>query len=161
MSNDTVATNRRAWHDYFIEDTFEAGIALKGAEVKSLREHHVSVQEAYALVEGGEVWLYNMHIAPYKPARQEGLDPYRRRKLLLRKSEIRRLNRAVQQKGYTLVPLKIYFTSRGYAKVLLGLARGKRQYDKRETIKERDFQRRAERDLRDHQGRQTDTRGPK
>ncbi len=153
MADSTVATNRRAWHDYFIEDTFEAGLALEGPEVKSLRERHVSIQEAYATVEGGEVWVHNMHIAPYKPARQEGLDPYRRRKLLLRKSEIRRLNRAVQQKGYTLIPLKIYFTSRGHAKVQLGLGRGKRQYDKRETIKERDFKRRAERDLRDHQRR--------
>ncbi len=153
MSNGTVATNRRAWHDYFIEDTFEAGLVLEGPEVKSLREHHVSIQEAYAAVDAGEVWVYNMHIAPYKPARQEGLDPYRRRKLLLRKSEVRRLNRAVQQKGYTLIPLKIYFTSRGYAKIQLGLGRGKRQYDKRETIKERDFKRQAERDLRDHQRR--------
>ena len=149
VSNGTVATNRRARYDYFIEDTFEAGLALKGAEVKSLREHHVSIQEAHAALEGGEVWLYNMHIAPYKPASQEDLNPYRRRKLLLRKSEIRRLNRAVQQKGYTLVPLKIYFTQRGYAKVLLGLARGKRQYDKREAIKERDSRRRTEWALRE------------
>ena len=153
MSDGTVATNRRARYDYFIDDTFEACLELRGAEVKSLRAHHVSIQEAYAAVEGSEVWLYNMHIAPYKPASDENVEPYRPRKLLLHKSEIRRLHRAVRQKGYTLVPLKIYFTDQGYAKVQIGLAKGKRQYDKREALKERDFRRRADRALRDRQGK--------
>jgi SsrA-binding protein len=151
MPNGTVATNRRARHDYFIEDSLEAGLELLGSEVKSLREHQVSIQESYAAVEGGEVWLYNMHIAPYKPAAHESHDPYRKRRLLLHKTQIRRLERSVQQKGYTLIPLKIYFARRGHAKVELGLCKGKRKHDKREAIKERDFQRRAERDLREHQ----------
>ena len=153
MTDNIVATNRRAWHDYSIEDSLEAGIELLGSEIKSLRAHEVSLQEAYAAVEDGQVWLHNMHIAPYKPAGQDSRDPYRRRRLLLRKPEIRRLERGVQQKGYTLVPLKIYFNRRGYAKVELGLAKGKRQYDKREALKERDFHRRAERDLRAHERR--------
>ena len=154
MSNGTVATNRKAWHDYFIEDTLDAGLELKGAEVKSLREHHVSIQEGYAAVEGEQVWLYNMHIGPYKPAAHEDVDPYRQRRLLLHKSEIRRLKRAVQQKGYTLIPLKLYFNDRGVAKVQLGLCKGKRKYDKREAINERDFQRRTDRALREHQRRE-------
>ena len=153
MSDGTVATNRRARYDYSIDDTFEAGLELRGAEVKSLRAHQVSIQEAYAAVEAGEVWLYNMHIAPYKSAGDENVEPYRPRKLLLHKSEIRRLHRAVRKKGYTLVPLKIYFTAQGYAKVQLGLAKGKRQYDKREALKERDFRRRADRALHDRQSK--------
>ena len=154
MSNGTVAPNRRAWHDYFIEGTLEAGLELKGAEVKSLREHHVSIQEAHAALEDGQVWLYNMHIGAYKPAAHENIDPYRQRRLLLHRSEIHRLARAVQQKGYTLIPLKLYFNDRGVAKVQLGLCKGKRKYDKREAIKERDFQRRADRALREHQRRE-------
>jgi len=151
VSNGTVTTNRKARYEYFVEDALEAGIELKGAEVKSLRAHKVSIQEAYATVEGGQVWVYNMHIAPYAPATDQKLDAYRRRKLLLRKSQIRRLQRQIQQKGYTLIPLKLYFNERGYAKVELGVCRGKRQYDKREAIKEREFRRRADRAVRDHQ----------
>ncbi len=151
MSNGTVTTNRKAHHEYFIEDALEAGIELKGAEVKALRTHKVSIQEAYATVDAGQVWVYNMHITPYAPAADQNLDPYRRRKLLLRKSQIRRLQRQIQQKGYTLIPLKLYFNERGYAKVELGVCRGKREYDKRETIKDREFQRRADRAVRDHQ----------
>ena len=154
MSGKTIATNRRARYDYFIADTLEAGLELRGAEVKSLRAHQVSLQEAYAAVEAGQVWLYNMHIAPYKPAAHQDIDPYRRRKLLLHRNEIRRLDRVIQQKGYTLIPLKIYFTGRGYAKVELGLGKGKRKYDKREAIKERDFQRQAARALGEHEQRQ-------
>jgi len=151
VSNGTVTTNRKAHHEYFIEDALEAGIELKGAEVKALRTHKVSIQEAYATVDAGQVWVYNMHITPYAPAADQNLDPYRRRKLLLRKSQIRRLQRQIQQKGYTLIPLKLYFNERGYAKVELGVCRGKREYDKRETIKDREFQRRADRAVRDHQ----------
>ena len=151
MSSDAITTNRKAHYEYFIEDTLEAGIELKGAEVKALRTHKVSIQEAYATVDAGQVWVYNMHMAPYAPAADQNLDPYRRRKLLLRKSQIRRLQRQIQQKGYTLIPLKLYFNERGYAKVELGVCRGKREYDKRETIKEREFQRRADRAVHDHQ----------
>ena len=152
MSESTVATNRRARYDYFVADTVDAGMVLQGSEVKSLRDHRTSIQEDYAAVGDGEVWLYNMHIAAY-PASLTNPDPYRRRKLLLHKSEIRRLDRAVQQKGYTLIPLKIYFTDRGHAKVQLGLCRGKRQYDKREAIKERDFERRKQQAWREHEQR--------
>jgi len=151
MSDGTITTNRKARYEYFIEDTLEAGIELKGAEVKSLRDSKASIAEAYAAIQGDQVWLHGMHIAPYAPATDQKIDPYRRRRLLLRKSQIRRLDRQIQQKGYTLIPLKLYFNKRGYAKVELGVCRGKRQYDKREAIKEREFQRRADRAVRDYQ----------
>lgn len=148
-----VATNRRARHDYFVEQTVEAGIMLQGAEVKSVRAHHVSITEAYATVAGGEVWLHGMRISPYEPAR-ENPEPTRDRKLLLTAQEIRRLDRAVKEKGVTLIPLRMYFTDRGYAKIELGLCRGKREYDKREAIAERDFERRAQRAMAEReQGR--------
>ncbi|MBC7289495.1 MAG: SsrA-binding protein SmpB [Armatimonadetes bacterium] len=140
-----IATNRRARHDYFIEDTLEAGIVLHGHEVKSLREHRVSIQEAYAVVENGELWLRDMHIAPYSSIGAEKTDPRRPRKLLVKKSELRRIVGRVAERGYTLVPLSLYFNERGYAKVELGLARGKRKYDKREAIAERDYERRLRR----------------
>ena len=111
MSDGTITTNRKARYEYFIEDTLEAGIELKGAEVKSLRDYQASIAEAYAAIEGGQVWLHGMHIAAYQPAADQNLDPYRRRKLLLRSSQIRRLERQIQQKGYTLIPLKLYLTS--------------------------------------------------
>ncbi len=154
MSNGTITTNRKARYEYFVEDALEAGIELKGAEVKSLRDYKVSIAEAYAAIEGGQIWLHGMHIAPYQPAADQNLDPNRRRKLLLRGSQIRRLQRQIQQKGYTLIPLKLYFSKRGYAKVELGVCRGKRQYDKREAIKEREFQRRADRAVSEHRRRQ-------
>ena len=150
MADGTITTNRKARYEYFVEDTLEAGIELKGAEVKSLRGHKASIAEAYAAIEGGQVWLHGMHIAPYQPAADQNLDPYRRRKLLLSSAQIRRLERQIQQKGYTLIPLKLYFNERGYAKVELGVCRGKRQYDKREAIKEREFRRRAERAIGEH-----------
>lgn len=140
-----VATNRRARHDYTIDQTIEAGIVLEGPEVKSLREHKCSIQEAYAIVEDGELWLVDMHIAPYSAAHSGRLDPKRRRKLLVKKRELSRLAGQVSAKGYTLIPLRVYFNERGYAKVELGLARGKRQYDKREAIAEREYQRRVQR----------------
>ncbi len=156
MHNGTITTNRRARYEYFIEDTLEVGIELKGAEVKSLREHKASIAESYAAIEDGQVWLHGMHIAPYQPAADQDLDPYRRRRLLLHEAQIKRLDRSVRQKGYTLIPLKLYFNERGYAKVELGVCRGKRQYDKREAIKEREFQRRAERAVSEHRSRQRD-----
>lgn len=149
MGNKTVSTNRRARYDYFIDDTIEAGIVLEGCEVKSVRAHHVSLQEAYATVQGGEVWLHNMRIAPYNSS-QQNADPDRSRKLLLRKAQINRLNRRVRQKGYTLIPLRMYFSGSGYAKIELGLCRGKREYDKREAILQREFERRKQQALREH-----------
>jgi len=140
----TAATNRRARHDYFVDESLETGVVLQGAEVKSVRAHHVSITEAYATVAGGEVWLHGMRISPYEPAR-ENPDPTRDRKLLLNAKEIRKLERAVREKGATLIPLRMYFSERGYAKIELGLCRGKREFDKRETIAEREFERRAQR----------------
>jgi len=151
MAPETVATNRRAGYDYFIDETMEVGIVLEGSEVKSVRAHRVSLQETYAAVEGGQVWVHNMHIAPYENSQDES-DPRRSRKLLLRKSEIRRLERKVRQKGYTLIPLRMYFSGSGYAKIALGLCRGKRQYDKREAIRAREFERRKQRALEERAG---------
>jgi len=145
-----VATNRRAWHDFFVDETLEAGIVLEGCEVKSIRAHHVNIAEAYATITGGEVWLHGMRVSPYAPAR-DNPEPTRPRKLLLNRREIARLERRVREKGYTLIPLKVYFNDRGYAKVQLGLCRGKRQYDKREAIAEREFERRKQRALAEHE----------
>jgi SsrA-binding protein len=132
-----VATNRRARHDYQILDTYEAGLVLTGAEVKSLRAGRTSLTEAYAAPEGEELFLYNLHIARYDKNTTAPVDTRRPRKLLLHRREIRRIARAVAQKGVTLIALKIYF-SKGYAKIEIALARGKRKYDKRETIREID-----------------------
>lgn len=141
-----IATNRRARHEYWIEETHEAGIALTGTEVKSLRAGHVIVGDAFARIDNGEAWLLHFHISPYEQGNIQNHDPMRARKLLLHKREIARLGAAVQQRGYTLVPLRIYFR-RGVAKVELGLARGRHTYDKRERIAERDAQRRIARAL--------------
>lgn len=150
MANETVATNRRARHEYHILDTIEAGIVLTGPEVKSVRAHRVSLAEAYAAVEDGEVWVHSMHIAKYNPGQHTRQDPTRPRKLLLHKRQIRRLERDVQQKGVTLIPLRMYFAPSGYAKIALGVCKGKREYDKREAIKRRDEQRREQRAIADH-----------
>lgn len=131
-----VATNRKARHEYHILETWEAGIVLKGPEVKSLREGKVGFQDAFARVDGGEVWLHSFHIAPYDPANRWNEDPLRPRKLLLRGEQIRRLIGKVEEKGLTLIPLDVYFR-RGHAKVTLGLARGKKLHDKREKLKRR------------------------
>ena len=139
-----VVTNRKARHDYEIIDTYEAGIALKGAEVKSIRDGKVSLVDAYARFRRGELWLIGMRIAPYANAVYEPLDPLRDRKLLLHKRELRKLFRQVEEKGVTLIPLKIYF-SRHLVKVQIGLGRGKRQYDKRAAIAERDQKREMDR----------------
>jgi SsrA-binding protein len=141
-----VATNRRARHEYWIEETHEAGIALTGTEVKSLRGGHVILGDAFARIDGGEAWLLHLHISPYEQGNIQNHDPMRPRKLLLHKREIARLGARVQQRGYTLVPLRIYFRN-GVAKVELGLARGRHTYDKRERIAERDAQRRIARSL--------------
>ncbi len=142
-----VVRNRRARHDYYIEETIEAGIALIGSEVKSLRMGRASLQDSYAEIVGNEVILRNAHIDQYEPAARFNHDPLRPRRLLLHKSEIRRLASKVFQKGYTLIPLSIYFRD-GKAKVELALARGRKTYDKREAIKQRDIQRESERVVR-------------
>ena len=143
MSIKIVCQNRKARHDYSIDDVLEAGIALLGPEVKSLRDGRASLVDSYARVKKGEVFLYNMHITPYPFAHHVQHDPLRVRKLLLSKKEIRRLIGKTEEKGYTLVPTKVYFT-RGRAKVEIALAKGKRKYDKRHALKEKDLKREME-----------------
>lgn len=144
-----VAENRRARHEYFIEDVIEAGIMLTGTEVKALREGKANIAESYASPEGGAIWLINANIPEYSAGNRENHEPKRRRKLLLHKREIDRLSQAVERKGYTLTPLKLYFNERGRAKLELGLALGKKLHDKRDTSKERDWSRQKQRLLRD------------
>jgi len=139
-----VAQNRRASHDYAILETLEAGLVLAGTEVKSLRSGKASLQEAWATVESGEAYVHQMHIPPYEQGNRWNLDPVRKRKLLLHRSEIAKLKKALEQKGLTLIPLKLYFL-RGRAKLLLGVARGKKAHDKREAIAERDARREIDR----------------
>lgn len=148
----TVATNRKAERDYEIEEVYEAGIVLTGTEVKSLRHGRCSISDGYAKVENEEVFLYNVHIAKYEQGNRANHQPKRKRKLLLRKPEIKRLIGKTSRKGYTLVPIKLYFKN-GYAKVSLGLGKGKQKHDKRERIKERDEQRRIERQLKEYERR--------
>lgn len=144
-----VATNRKAFHDYHIEDRLEAGIMLRGTEVKSLREGLVNLRDSYASVNHGEVFLHNCHINPYSHGNIMNHEPLRTRKLLLHQKEITQLIGKTQLKGLTLIPLRIYFTPRGHAKVELALAKGKKQYDRRETIKEREAGREVERAMKD------------
>lgn len=145
----TVAENRRARYDYSIEDTYEAGIALTGTEVKSLRFGEGSIAESYAEVTDGQIWLVNANIPEFSHGNRFNHEPKRPRKLLLHEREINKLHGAVAREGMTLVPLAIYFNGRGRAKVELALAKGKKAHDKRETIKERDWKREAARLLRD------------
>jgi SsrA-binding protein len=144
----TVATNRRARHDYAIEESFEAGMVLTGQEVKSLRAGRATLSDAYAHVEGNQVWVENMHIPPYEMADTRRYDPKRPRKLLMHREEIKRLIGKTAERGLTLIPLKIYFT-RGLAKMELGLGRGKRQFEKRDAIAEREHRREMERAFAD------------
>jgi SsrA-binding protein len=145
-----VAENRRARHEYFIEDDLEAGIVLEGSEVKSLRNGKANIAESYATVEGGELWLINGYIPAYAQAKSFGHDERRRRKLLVKRPELARLAQGVQRQGMTLVPLRLYFTERGIAKVQIGIAKGKKMADKRETAKKRDWQREKARLLKAH-----------
>ncbi len=147
MSEKLIAANRRARHEYHIEEAVEAGLALTGTEVKSLRAGRVSLVEAYARIQRGEVWLHHLHIPPYEAGNIFNHEPLRPRKLLLHRREIHRLAGRAGQKGYTLVPLRLYF-KRGVAKVELALARGKKLYDKRAAIGEREAKRAAERALK-------------
>jgi SsrA-binding protein len=149
LGRQTIARNRRATHDYFIDERYEAGLALQGSEVKSLREGRGNINEAYATDQGGELYLVNAYIPEYRAARTFGHETRRPRKLLLHRREIARLIGAIQKKGQTLIPLSLYFNPRGIAKVEIGLARGKKAYDKRASIKERDWKREQERLLRD------------
>ena len=142
-----IANNKRAYHDYFIEDTYEAGIALAGTEVKSLRMGKCSVKESFIRVDKGEVFVYNMHISPYEKGNIFNKDPLRVRKLLLHRAEINKMTGKMAQKGYTLVPLKVYFKG-SLVKVEVGLARGKKLYDKREDIAKKDQRRETERDFK-------------
>ena len=145
----TVATNRKARHDYFIDETYEAGIVLTGTEIKSARAGRVNLRDSYVQVKDGELWLIDTHIAPYKQAGREGHEPKRPRKLLMHRREISRLQGKIQEKGYTIVPLRVYLKHNKWAKVEIALARGKRLYDKRRTIRKRDAQREVERALAD------------
>jgi SsrA-binding protein len=145
MPEHTVALNRRARHDYAIEQTLEAGIVLTGTEIKSIRAGHANLAEAYARIERGEAWLIGAHIAPYEQGNRNNHEPTRTRKLLLRRGEIAELVGKTQAKGYTLVPLRLYIRD-GLAKLELGLGRGKKAHDKRRTIAERDMRRELERE---------------
>ena len=154
MGNDTkkppvklIANNKKAYHDYFIEEKFEAGIALAGTEVKSLRMGKCSIKESYIQINHGEAIIYGMHVSPYEKGNIFNRDPLRVRKLLLHKSEIRKMTGQVAQKGYTLVPLSVYFKN-SVIKVEIGLARGKKLYDKRQDIARKDMRREAERDFK-------------
>ncbi|MEX0608047.1 MAG: SsrA-binding protein SmpB [Balneolaceae bacterium] len=146
-SNTPTIQNRKARHDFQVDETFEAGLVLKGTEVKSLRQGKASFTDSFAFVQDEEVFLRELYIKPYEHGSYYNHDPIRPRKLLLNKKEIRELDKAVQQKGYTIVPLKLYFKG-GKAKVLIGLAKGKKQYDKRDSIKEKDAKRQIERNVK-------------
>lgn len=146
MAEKSIAINRRAKFDYQIIETYEAGLVLTGCEVKSLRQGRVNLRDSFAKVEDGEVWLHNMHISPYEKGNRFNPDPKRSRKLLLHKQEIKRLIGKHKEKGLTLIPLKLYF-KRGFAKVELGLAKGKKIYDKRREIAEREAKREIQRSL--------------
>lgn len=149
MAEKLICNNKKAFHDYFIEERFEAGIVLQGTEVKSLRLGKANLADAFALVRDGEAWLHNLHISPYDFGNRANHDPDRQRKLLLHKKEITRLFGKVREQGYTLIPLRVYFKD-GKVKVELGLAKGKKLYDKREDIKKKDMQREVAKALKDH-----------
>ncbi|MCF0127830.1 MAG: SsrA-binding protein SmpB [Pseudobutyrivibrio sp.] len=150
MSNDSkklIANNKKAYHDFFIEETYECGIALAGTEVKSLRQGRCSIKEAYVRIENGEIFILQMHIPPYEKGNIFNRDPLRQRKLLMHKSEINKLLGKIKEQGYTLVPTEVYF-SKGKVKVMIGLAKGKKLYDKRADIAKKDQKREAQRDFK-------------
>ena len=146
-SQKLVANNKKAYHDYFIDETYEAGVALHGTEVKSLRMGKCSIKESFVRIENGEVFVYGMHVSPYEKGNIFNTDPLRIKKLLLHKYEINTLAGKVAEKGYTLVPLQVYFKD-GKAKVEIGLARGKKLYDKRQDIAKKDMRRETEREFK-------------
>lgn len=145
-----IAQNKKAYHDYFIEETYEAGIVLQGTEIKSIRNGRIQLKDAYARIHNGEVFLYNMHVSPYEQGNRYNHDPLRTRKLLLHNKQIAKLIGETKEVGYALVPLKLYLKN-GFAKVLVGLARGKKKYDKREDMKKKEAKRDIERAFRDRQ----------
>jgi len=143
----TIATNRKARHDYFIDETHEAGIVLTGTEIKSVRAGRVNLRDSYVQIKDGELWLIDTHIAPYEQAGRSGHQPTRPRKLLMHRQEINRLQGKVREKGYTIIPLCLYLKENKRAKVEIALARGKKLYDKRQSIRKRDAEREMEREL--------------
>lgn len=145
-----IAQNKKANHDYFIEETYETGIVLQGTEIKSLRNGRANLKDSYARVHNGEMFLYNLHISPYEQGNRYNHDPLRTRKLLLHKKEISKLIGLTKEEGYALVPIKIYLKN-GYAKLLLGLGKGKKKYDKREDLKQKEAKRDIERAFRERQ----------
>jgi len=146
----TVAQNKKAYHDYFIEETYEAGIVLQGTEIKSIRAGKVQLKDSYARIHNGEMFLYSVHISPYEQGNRYNHDPLRTRKLLLHKREIMKLLGETKEAGFALIPLKMYLKN-GYAKVLIGLAKGKKKYDKREDLKQKEAKRDIERAFRERQ----------
>ncbi len=149
-ADNVLAQNRKASHDYFIEETYEAGLVLTGTEIKSLRNGRANLTDSFATIRNGEAFVHNLHISPFEQGNIHNPDPTRARKLLLHKKEIAKLIGSSKQEGYTLVPLKIYLKN-GFAKLLIGLGKGKRQFDKRETAAKRDAQRDIQRALREKQ----------
>ncbi|AGX06157.1 MULTISPECIES: SsrA-binding protein SmpB [Bacillaceae] len=145
-----IAQNKKAYHDYFIEDTYEAGIVLQGTEIKAIRAGRVQLKDSYARIISGEVFLINMHVSPYEQGNRYNHDPLRTRKLLLHNKEISKLIGETKEAGYSIVPLKMYLKN-GFAKVLIGLAKGKKNYDKRETLKKKEAGRDIERAFRERQ----------
>ncbi|MGT2893911.1 SsrA-binding protein SmpB [Streptococcus downei] len=153
QTNNVLAQNKKARHDYSIVDTIEAGMVLTGTEIKSVRASRIQLKDGYAQIKNGQAWLVNVHIAPFEQGNIWNQDPERTRKLLLKKREITRLENELKGTGMTLIPLKVYI-KRGFAKILLGLAKGKHDYDKRESIKRRDQERDMKRVMKNFNGRQ-------
>nr|WP_160549800.1 SsrA-binding protein SmpB [Robertmurraya korlensis] len=145
-----VAQNKKANHDYFIEETYEAGMVLQGTEIKSIRNGRINLKDSYARIQNGEIYLLNAHISPYEQGNRYNHDPLRQRKLLLHKREIDKLLGETKEAGYALVPLKVYLKN-GYAKILIGLGKGKKNYDKREDLKKKEAKRDIERAFRERQ----------
>jgi len=143
-----ISNNKKARHDYFFEETYEAGLVLTGCEIKSIRKGGVNLKDSFAKISNGEVWVYNMHISPYEQGNRYNEDPLRPKKLLLNRVEIRKCDAAITQKGLTLIPVKIYLNDRGLAKVEIAIARGKKIYDKREDIAKRDASRDMDRSMK-------------
>jgi SsrA-binding protein len=143
-----IANNKKARHDYFIDEVYETGIVLTGTEIKSIRQGRINLKESFAKIENGEIFVYQMHISPYEQGNRYNVDPVRPRKLLLHKQEIRKLIGYTTQKGMTLVPLSVYINERGKAKMELAVARGKKLYDKREDIAKRDSERRMQQEMK-------------
>lgn len=152
-SKNIIAKNRKAFFDYEIEETFEAGVVLTGTEVRSLRDNNCQLTECFVLVRGGEAWLHGVHIKPYANGSFNNPDPDRKRKLLLHKNQIRYLGQKTQEKGYTLVPIKLYFSNKNIVKLELGVGRGKKHYDKRASMADRDSKREIERAMKERSRR--------